>query len=164
MSETPAKKPRFLISRIAVVLIALMWCVAGVMKVYDLPGFMEIIEQHDVLPFELRFLGMVLPFVELLIALLLVFVAGSELRKLFGRAVLVVSLLGIIGFSYYLSRVPEAVLQESGCGCVGTPLASGMQTSVRTLAAIRSGILIALHAVALIGPVIAMRRMRPSAD
>ncbi|MFK7883312.1 MAG: MauE/DoxX family redox-associated membrane protein [Phycisphaerales bacterium] len=161
MSEAPdSKAPRFLISRIAVVLIALMWLVAGVMKVYDLPDFLDTIRLHDVLPFEMQFLGMVLPFLELLIALVLVFVAGSELRKPFGRGVLLISLAGILGFTYYLSLVPEAILQESGCGCVGTPLASGMQTSVRTMAAIRSGVLIVLHAVALVGPVITMRRLK----
>lgn len=161
MSDAPSSTgPRFLISRIAVVLIALMWLVAGVMKVYDLPDFLDTIRLHDVLPFEMQFLGMVLPFLELLIALVLVFVAGSELRKPFGRGVLLISLAGILGFTYYLSLVPEAILQESGCGCVGTPLASGMQTSVRTMAAIRSGVLIVLHAVALVGPVITMRRLK----
>lgn len=158
------RPPRFVVSRVAVMLIALMWLVAGVMKVYDLDQFMKVIEQHDVLPFELRFLGMVLPFVELLLALVLVFVAGSELRKPFGRGVLLISLGTILGFSYYLSLVPEAILQESGCGCVGTPIASGMQASVRTLAAVRSGILITLHVVALAGPVITMRRVKAAAS
>jgi uncharacterized membrane protein AbrB (regulator of aidB expression) len=152
------RPPRFLISRIAVVLIALMWVVAGVTKVYSLPDFSLLIERHGVLPPEWH----ALPFIELVIALLLVFVAGSELRKPFGRAVLALSLAGILGFAYYLSLVPDAVLQESGCGCMGPRIASGMDNSVRIIAGIRTGLLIALHLVALIGPVITMRRTRPS--
>lgn len=157
-----AKPPRFLISRTAVILIALMWVVAGVTKVYSLPDFSLLIERHGVLPPEWHGLAVPLPFVELIIALLLVFVAGSELRKPFGRAVLIVSLAGILGFAYYLSLVPDAVLQQSGCGCMGPRIASGMDNSVRIIAGVRTGLLIALHLVALIGPVVTMRRTRPS--
>lgn len=160
--QAAPRPPRFLISRIAVVLIALMWVVAGVTKVYSLPDFSLLIERHGVLPPEWHGLAVALPFVELVIALLLVFVAGSELRKPFGRAVLALSLAGILGFAYYLSLVPDAVLQESGCGCMGPRIASGMDNSVRIIAGVRTGLLIALHLVALIGPVITMRRTHPS--
>jgi len=156
------KAPRFLVSRIAVVLIALMWVVAGVTKVYSLPDFSLLIERHGVLAPEWHGLAVALPFVELVIALLLVFVAGSELRKPFGRAVLALSLAGIIGFAYYLSLVPDAVLQESGCGCMGPRVASGMDNSVRIIAGVRTALLIALHLVALVGPIITMRRANPS--
>lgn len=153
-----AKPPRFLVSRAAVVLIALMWVVAGVSKVYSLPDFTLLIERHGVLPPEWHGLAIVLPFLELVIALMLVFVAGSELRKPFGRAVLALSLAGILAFAYYLSLVPDAVLQESGCGCLGPRVASGMDHSVRIITGIRTGVLIALHLVALAGPIITMRR------
>lgn len=156
------KAPRFLVSRIAVVLIALMWVVAGVTKVYSLPDFSLLIERHGVLAPEWHGLAVVLPFVELVIALLLVFAAGSELRKPFGRAVLALSLVGIIGFAYYLSLVPDAVLQESGCGCMGPRVASGMDNSVRIIAGVRTALLIALHLIALVGPVVTMRRTNPS--
>ena len=148
--QAAPRPPRFLISRIAVVLIALMWVVAGVTKVYSLPDFSLLIERHGVLPPEWHGLAVALPF------------AGSELRKPFGRAVLALSLAGILGFAYYLSLVPDAVLQESGCGCMGPRSASGMDNSVRIIAGIRTGLLIALHLVALIGPVITMRRTHPS--
>ena len=155
-----SRKPRFLVSRIAVVLIALMWLVAGVTKVYSLPDFMILIEKHGVVPPEWHALGVALPFLEMVIALVLVFVAGSELRKPFGRAVLVLSLGGILGFAYYLSLVPDAVLQESGCGCLGPRVASGMDNSVRVIAGLRTGALVLLHIVALAGPVITMRKAR----
>lgn len=154
------RPPRFLVSRFAVVLIALMWAVAGVTKVYSLPDFMVLIEKHGVIPPEWHALGVALPFVELVVALVLVFVAGSELRKPFGRAVLGLSLAGILGFAYYLSLVPDAVLQESGCGCLGPRVASGMDNSVRIIAGIRTGVLIGLHLVALFGPMVTMRRAR----
>lgn len=155
-----ARPPRFIVSRVAVALIAAIWAVAGVQKVYALPDFMKLIEVHGVLPPEWHALGIALPFLELLVALALVFVAGSELRKPFGRAVLALSLAGIIGFAYYLSLVPEAVLQESGCGCLGPRVASGMDASVRTMAGVRTGVMVALHLVALLGPVWTVRRSR----
>jgi hypothetical protein len=159
-SPAAARAPRFLVSRTAVVLIALMWVVAGVTKVYSLPKFLDLIGRHGVLPAEWHSLGLALPFLELVLALVLVFVAGSELCKPFGRGVLVFSLAGIIGFAYYLSLVPEAILQESGCGCLGPRIASGIDEHTRLITQVRSGALIALHLVALLGPVVTMRRSR----
>lgn len=159
-AASPARPPRFLISRAAVILIALMWAVAGVTKVYSIDEFMKLINTHGVLAPEWHALGLALPFVELVLALVLVFVAGSELRKPFGRGVLLLSLAGIIGFAYYLSLVPDAVLQESGCGCLGPRVASGMDNSVRLVAGVRTGVLILLHAVAVAGPVVTARRRR----
>ena len=152
--------PRFLVSRIAVVLIALMWVVAGVTKVYSIDTFVDLVATHGVVAPEWQGLAIALPFLELLIALVLVFVAGSELRKPFGRAVLTFSLAGILGFAYYLSLVPDAVLQESGCGCLGPRVASGMDGSVRLVAGVRTGVLVTLHVVALVGPVVTARRGR----
>jgi hypothetical protein len=154
------RMPRFLVSRIAVVLIALMWLVAGVTKFYSLPDFVDLVAKHGVIPLEWQGLAIALPILELLIALVLVFVAGSELRKPFGRAVLGFSLAGILGFAYYLSLVPDAVLQESGCGCLGPRVASGMDGSVRLVAGVRTGLLVALHVVALVGPVVTARRVK----
>jgi hypothetical protein len=158
------RTPRFLVSRIAVVLIALMWIVAGVTKVYSMPDFVDLVAKHGVVPLDWQGLAIALPFLELLIALVLVFVAGSELRKPFGWAVLGLSLAGILGFAYYLSLVPDAVLQESGCGCMGPRVASGMDGSVRLVAGVRTGVLVLLHLVALLGPVIGVgvsRRVMP---
>jgi hypothetical protein len=154
------RMPRFLVSRIAVVLIALMWVVAGVTKVYSIDTFVDLVATHGVVAPEWQGLAIALPFLELLIALVLVFVAGSELRKPFGRAVLGFSLAGILGFAYYLSLVPDAVLQESGCGCLGPRVASGMDGSVRLVAGVRTGLLVALHVVALVGPVVTARRVK----
>ena len=159
-ADAGPRPPRFLVSRTAVALIALMWLIAGVTKVYSLPDFMILIEKHGVLPPEWHALGVALPFIEMVVALVLVFVAGSELRKPFGRAVLALSLGGILGFAYYLSLVPDAVLQESGCGCLGPRVASGMDNSVRVIAGLRTGALILLHLIALAGPVVTMRRTR----
>jgi len=154
------RMPRFLVSRIAVVLIALMWVVAGVTKVYSIDTFVDLVATHGVVAPEWQGLAIALPFLELLIALVLVFVAGSELRKPFGRAVLGLSLAGILGFAYYLSLVPDAVLQESGCGCLGPRVASGMDGSVRLVAGVRTGVLVTLHVVALVGPVVGGRRVK----
>ena len=115
---------------------------------------------HGVVAPEWQGLAIALPFLELLIALVLVFVAGSELRKPFGRAVLTFSLAGILGFAYYLSLVPDAVLQESGCGCLGPRVASGMDGSVRLVAGVRTVVLVTLHVVALVWPVVTARRGR----
>ena len=168
VTDTPIDRaaprpPRYLISRAAVLLIAATWLVTGVSKVYGLPEFLELIEQHSVIPPDYRWLGLVLPFAELLMALLLVFTAGSELRKPFGRAVLGVSLAAILGFAWYLSRVPDAVIQESGCGCLGPRIWEGMPGGERLWAGVRTGVLVVLHVVALVGPVVGGRR-RPVAD
>lgn len=164
MTET-APKPKFWISRLAVLLIIAAWVYAGASKIRSIDKFLDVIEQHEVIPTEWRLLAMVLPMVELLLALLLVFVLGSELRKAFGRTVLAMSALLVIGFVVYLSQVPDAVLQESGCGCWGKngapiPIASGMENSVRIGSMVTTGTLLVLHAIALIGPVVTMRRMR----
>lgn len=161
----PTRKPRFWVSRLAVLAIMGIWVVAGIAKIRDLPHFMDVIEKHRVIPTEYRTLGMMVPMVELMMALLLVFVIGSELRKAFGRTVLTMSLLMVVGFTVYLSMVPNAVLQESGCGCWGKngtpiPIAFGMENSVRVTAMLTTGLLLVLHTVALAGPVVTMRRLR----
>ncbi len=162
-------KPKFWISRLAVLLIMASWVYAGVSKIRSIDKFLDVIEQHEVIPVEYRLLGMVLPMVELLLALLLVFVLGSELRKAFGRTVLVMSAGLVVFFIVYLSMVPDAVLQTSGCGCWGKngtpiPIASGMENSVRVGSMITTGTLLVLHAIALVGPVVTMRRVRGRKD
>jgi len=165
------RKPRFWFSRLAVLLILGAWVYAGTTKILSIDKFLQVIELHDVIPPELRLLGMVLPMVELLLALLLVFVLGSELRKAFGRTVLAMSALMIVGFVVYIAQVSDEVLQDSGCGCWGKngipiPVASGMDNSVRIGSLITTGTLLFLHAFALIGPVITMRKRnrRASSD
>ncbi|MEM9374187.1 MAG: MauE/DoxX family redox-associated membrane protein [Planctomycetota bacterium] len=157
------RTPKFWFSRLAVLLILVAWVYAGVTKVKSIDEFLGVIELHGVIAPEYRMLGMVLPMVELLLALLLVFVLGSELRKAFGRTVLIMSASLVAFFVVYLSFVPDEVLQESGCGCWGKdgmpiPVASGMDNSVRIGSLITTGTLLFLHAFALVGPVLTMRR------
>jgi len=99
---------------------------------------------------------------ELVIGLLLVFVMGSELTKVFGRLVLLFSMASIIGFSYYLSMVDDAVLMESGCGCLKAldRINFGIDHNVRTIKYVINGGLVLLHVIALYGPVSIMRRHR----
>ena len=66
--------------------------------------------------------------------LLLVFVVGSELRKFFGKFVLLVSMAATGGLVYYISLVDPVILQESGCGCLSDyRIASGMEGMTRFL-------------------------------
>ncbi len=149
-SEPEAK---YIFARIAVVLIMLMWVVAGYSKVSDMSAFVDIVAQHRVVPEDMKALLWWVGPGELVMGLLLVFVIGSELRKPFGKVVLVVSMSAIGGFIYYLSLVDPVVLQESGCGCLSDyRIASGMENSVRFFAYGRNVILIILHLVALFGP------------
>ncbi len=144
---------RYLFARISVFLIMLMWVLAGFSKVSDMSGFVDVVNQHRVLSEDMKaFLWWVGPG-ELVMGLLLVFVMGSELRKVFGKLVLLVSMAAIGGFMYYISLVDPVVLQESGCGCLSDyRIASGMDNSVRFFAMGRNTILIILHLVALFGP------------
>jgi hypothetical protein len=166
-SETNAPtqaKPRFWFSRLAVLLILAAWVYAGVSKIRSIDEFLQVIELHDVIDPEYRMLGMALPLIELLLALLLVFVLGSELRKAFGRTVLIMSASLVLFFVVYLSFVPNEILQTSGCGCWGKngtpiPVASGMDNSVRVGSLITTGTLLFLHAFALLGPAVTMRRL-----
>ncbi len=139
----------------------LMWVSAGFFKVSDMSGFVDTVTQHRVLPESMMpFLWWVGPG-ELVMGLLLVFVIGSELRKPFGKFVLLVSMGAIGGFIYYLLQVDPVVLQESGCGCLSDyRIASGMENSVRFFAIGRNVILILLHLVALFGPAISDRVRR----
>lgn len=160
-----AARPRYWISRAAVLLIMGAWVYAGVSKVRNIDRFLATIEQHDIIPTQYRLLGLLLPLVELLLALLLVFVLGSELRKAFGRTVLVMSASLVVFFVVYLSMVPDVVLQQSGCGCWGKngtpiPIASGIENSVRVNAMFTTGVLLTLHAVAFFGPIVTARRQR----
>jgi hypothetical protein len=151
--QEAAQPPRYLFARISVVLIMLMWVTAGFFKVSDMSRFVDVVTQHRVLPEEMMALLWWVGPGELVMGLLLVFVMGSELRKPFGKLVLLISLGSIGGFIYYLSLVDPAVLQESGCGCLSDyRIASGMENSVRFFAMGRNVILIILHLVALFGP------------
>ena len=144
---------RYLFARISVVLIMLMWVTAGFYKISDISAFVDTVTQHRVLPEDMKALLWWIGPGELVMGLLLVFVMGSELRKPFGKLVLLVSMGSIGGFMYYLSLVDPVVLQESGCGCLSDyRIASGMENSVRFFAYGRNVILIILHIVALFGP------------
>lgn len=146
-------QPRYVFARIAVVLIMLMWIVSGFAKISDVSAFIDIVEQHRVVPGEMIGVLMWVGPAELVVGLLLVFAIGSELRKPFGKFVILVSLVGIVSLTYYLSLVDPVVLQESGCGCLSDyRIASGMENSVRFFAYAKNTILIILHIVALFGP------------
>lgn len=149
----PEHEAKYVFPRIAVALIMVMWVVAGFSKVSDMSAFVDIVAQHRVVPEDMKALLWWVGPGELVMGLLLVFVIGSELRKPFGKFVLVVSMAAIGGFIYYLSLVDPVVLQESGCGCLSDyRIASGMENSVRFFAYGRNVILIILHLVALFGP------------
>lgn len=146
-------QPRYVFARIAIVLIMAMWLVSGFAKVSDVSAFIDIVEQHRVVPGDMAGVLMWVGPAELVVGLLLVFAIGSELRKPFGKLVILVSLAGIASLTYYLSLVDPVVLQESGCGCLSDyRIASGMENSVRFFAYAKNTILIILHIVALFGP------------
>lgn len=154
------EKPRLIVPRVCVGLILLMWVAAGFDKVRDLNAFVDTISEHAVLPQNLYgFMWWVGPG-ELVMGLLLVFVMGSELTKAFGKLVLLVSMGSIIGFTYYLSLVSEAVLLESGCGCLDglERINFGMKDNVRLVKYIMNGTLVAFHLIALFGPGVILRR------
>jgi len=155
------RSPRYVFSRICIALIVLVWVAAGYFKISDMSRFMDIVNQHQVIPEDMKaFLWWVGPG-ELVLGLLLVFAIGSEFRKPFGKLVLLVSLGAILGMTYYISLVDPAVLQESGCGCLSDyRIASGMENSVRFFAYAKNGMLIFLHLVALFGPAISDRLRR----
>lgn len=150
-----------MISRIAVGIIALMWIVSGVMKTLDPSGFLDTLQQHRVIGDMYRGYGMFVGPGEIVLGLLLVFVLGSELRKIFGRSVLAVSLMVLIAFTAYLNMVDPVVLQESGCGCLSDyRIASGLEGSQYFIAMVRNGLLVVLHAIAVGGPIVTMRKLR----
>ena len=154
--------PRLILPRVCVGLILLMWVLAGYSKVRDQSAFVNTITEHKVLPQELYGLMWWVGPGELVMGLLLVFVMGSELTKVFGRFVLLISMASILGFSYYLSLVDTAVLQESGCGCLDglRRIDFGIEENVRLVRYIINGTLIVLHLIALFGPAVIMRNYR----
>ncbi|MCA9303978.1 MAG: hypothetical protein KC996_07650 [Phycisphaerales bacterium] len=161
MSEGPdqTRPPRFVIARIAVLIIAIVWVISGTLKVLRVDAFIDTLQQHRVIPDQYRGLGLYVGPAEIVLGLVLVFVMGSELRKLFGRAVLLVSLLAIISFSVYLSMVDPVTLQESGCGCLGDyRIASGIENGEYVISMIRNGLLVVLHLVAIAGPIVTRRK------
>ena len=160
-SEESRGASRYLFARISVVLIMLMWVSAGFFKISDMSAFVDTVSQHRVLAEDMKALLWWVGPGELVMGLLLVFVIGSELRKPFGKFVLLASMFAIGGFMYYLSLVDPVVLQESGCGCLSDyRIASGMENSVRFFAYGRNVILIILHIVALFGPAMVDSRRR----
>lgn len=154
-------QPRYLFARIAVILIMLTWVIAGFAKVRDISKFVDIVDEHQVLPDHLKDLLWWVGPGELVMGLLLVFVIGSELRKPFGKFVLLVSGAAIGGFIYYISLVDPVVLQTSGCGCWNDyRVASGIEGSERIVKYGMNVILIILHLVALFGPAMVDSRRR----
>lgn len=151
-SEQP-KVPRYLFARFSVFVIMLLWVIPGFLKVKDLSGFMGIVEKHEVIPEQYESLLIWVGPGELVMGLLLVFVMGSELRKAFGKLVLVASMALIGVFTYYLTLVDPVVLQTSGCGCLSDyRIASGIENGPRYFAYGKNLILLILHVVALLGP------------
>lgn len=160
-TRTQSGTPRFLVSRIAVMIIALVWIISGALKTINVDVFIDTLQQHRVVPDQYRGLGLYVGPTEIVLGLVLVFVLGSELRKLFGRAVLLLSLLAVLGLTIYLNMVDPAVLQESGCGCLGDyRIASGMENSELIIAMSRNGLLVVLHLIAILGPIVTMRRLK----
>jgi len=155
------KPPRYLFARISVFLIMLMWVIPGFLKIKDMSAFVNIVEKHEVLPERYEPLLWWVGPGELVMGLLLVFVMGSELRKPFGKFVLLLSMSAIIGFTYYLSLVSDAVIMESGCGCLGDRrVFAGMENGPRYFAYGKNLILLILHVVALVGPAIVDSRRK----
>jgi uncharacterized membrane protein YphA (DoxX/SURF4 family) len=152
-------KPRMVVPRICVGLILLMWVLAGFSKVSDMTAFVNTVTEHAVLPQGLYGLMWWVGPGELVLGLMLVFVMGSELTKFFGRAVLVFSMLCIVGFSYYLSLVSDAVLLESGCGCLKMMdrINFGIDQDQRMIKYVINGGMVLLHLIALFGPLSIMR-------
>lgn len=167
MSDQPInpeglQMPKMIVPRVCVGLILAMWVAAGMSKVMDMTGFVNQVEQHDVLPQELFGLMWWVGPGELVLGLMLVFVMGSELTKFFGRAVLLISMSAIIGFSYYLTLVDDAVLMATGCGCLRAidRIHTGMSGDTRTIHLVFNGMLVLLHLIALFGPGSIMRGYR----
>lgn len=156
------KKPKMIVPRVCVGLILAMWVAAGLSKVMDMTDFVNTVEEHDVLPQELFGLMWWVGPGELVLGLMLVFVLGSELTKFFGRVVLLISMSAIIGFSYYLTLVDDAVLMATGCGCLKAidRIHTGMNGDVRTIRMVINGTLVLLHLIALFGPGSIMRGYR----
>ena len=155
------KPPRYLFARVSVFLIMLLWVIPGFLKVKDISAFMGIVEQHEVIPEQYEPLLMWVGPGELVMGLLLVFVMGSELRKPFGKLVLLASMALIGVFTYYLTLVDPVVLQTSGCGCLSDyRIASGMEDGPRYFAYGKNLILLILHVVALLGPAMVDSRRR----
>lgn len=163
-SGKPKGRPTYIVARVCVALVMLMWVVSGLLKVLDVSAFIEIVEQHQVIADRYEPLLVYVGPIEIVLGLALVFAAGSELTKLFGRALLVLSLLATIGLTYYVTLVDPVVLQESGCGCLGDyRVASGIENSARIFAYGKNVILIALHVVALGQPLV-MKPKRVEAE
>ena len=148
-----------LVARLCVVMIIAVWVLSGIGKVLDLSGFVNIVSQHRVLPQSMYWILWGVGPAELVMGLVLVFAAGSELTKPFGRAALVVSLLGVTVLSVYLSLVDGAVIRESGCGCLESlkRIDFGIDQSERAIKLGINGGLIAMHLIALLGPALARR-------
>lgn len=162
-SDAP-KEPRYLFARISVFLIMLLWVIPGFLKVKDISAFVNIVEKHEVIPEQYESLLIWVGPGELVMGLLLVFVMGSELRKPFGKLVLVSSMILIGVFTYYLTLVDPAVLQTSGCGCLSDyRIASGLEDGARYFAYGKNAILLILHVVALLGPAMVDSRRRHNA-
>lgn len=155
------KPARYVFARIAVVILMVVWVVAGFAKISHMSEFVDVVEQHRVIPEHLKaFLWWVGPG-ELVLGLLLVFAIGSELRKPFGKLVLVVSMAVTAGLVYYISLVDPVVLQESGCGCLSDyRIASGMEEMTRFFDYGLLVIMLILHLVALFGPAMSDSRRR----
>ena len=152
-SAVEEKPPRYLFARVSVLIIMLTWVISGFLKIKDMSAFVDIVETHAVLPEKYEPLLWWVGPGELVMGLLLVFVMGSELRKPFGKLVLLTSMAGILGFTYYISLVDPVVLQESGCGCLSDyRIASGIEGGERLFDYGKNLILLILHVVALLGP------------
>jgi len=148
--------------RLCVLAILGVWVLSGFGKVMDLSGFVNTVTEHRVLPQSLYWVLWGVGPAEILVGLVLVFVMGSELTKPFGRAVLALSLLGLVTLTAYLLRVDEAQLLVSGCGCLDAldRVDFGINTSERAFKLAFNGVLIGLHGIALVVPAIVMRRVR----
>jgi len=156
IGEGAGGRSRFVIARVCVVLILCVWVISGYGKVTDPNSFVNTVTEHRVLDQSLYGLLWMVGPTELLMGLVLVFVAGSELTKKFGRMALLVSMCAVIGLSGYLMMVDDAVLRESGCGCLDTleRIDFGMKGDVRKTKLVFNGVLVALHVVALGQPLV----------
>jgi len=126
-------------------LIAVVWIVSGTAKLLNLDAFREIVLAHGVIERGTDSVVFLVPVLELALGITLGLFGGSRQRPRASVTLASLSVVSLVVFTVYLSRVPAEVLEAVGCGCHGAARLERVDMPYRHILLVTNASLIALH-------------------
>jgi len=114
----PASRVLGRVLGLAPVGLGIAWLFVGILKISDSAGLAEVIRLHAIVPTWSTFLGWTIPALELLVGLGIITTTPPRRAQLHALMLGAGAVL-LVTFAAYLALIPESILKQVGCGCLG---------------------------------------------